>query len=506
MVSLFSWILERPIDRKSFTDFFLQLIKDLCNNEQFLLKDDLFNINRIFLGKDLNDFVYNNNSENIVSISEFLKSNYDKDLGDLIENISIYIPTKETIKATYISNLSLVHMFPIMLYGGTSTGKTLVTKGIFKEMQNLNSQESNLPSKYTVLGFLKPSFSNYIALDVILNAKTTANNLCDIMEEKVSYKLKKNILAPSGNKTCIMLIEDLNMPLKEKFGAQPPIEIIRQNFDYGGWYDRKENDFLYMKNVLFYSCLTLGRPVVSSRLMWHFYPVFLRDLDETNMKSVYQMLYSSLLSKYPNSVRKLEIGLTDTLINTYSSILTNFKPLPITPHYCFNIRDLSKIFNGFTMISSESLFADLNPSERFYLLSAHEIFRVFYDRLVNESDRNKFVSIVTPILEKAFNINFSNNHKEDEIKINKSNDFNNIGNHHNNVSKSKNNFNANYYDNLCFSDILSEEGNYIQIQDIEILKNKLEEYLIEFNQGKRSKDRMNLIFFDSPSIGGAKRK
>lgn len=53
-------------------------------------------------------------------------------------------------------------------------------------------------------------------------------------------QIKKGTLAPQGNKNALLLIEDLNMPTKERYGSQPPIEILRQYFDYGGWYDRKE--------------------------------------------------------------------------------------------------------------------------------------------------------------------------------------------------------------------------------------------------------------------------
>lgn len=42
-------------------------------------------------------------------------------------------------------------------------------------------------------------------------------------------------------------MDDFNMPAKDTFGSQPPLELIRLWLDYGFWYDRQKQTVKYIK-------------------------------------------------------------------------------------------------------------------------------------------------------------------------------------------------------------------------------------------------------------------
>lgn len=84
------------------------------------------------------------------------------------------------------------------------------------------------------------------AFILYLSHQTTSNNVQSIIESRVE-KRTKGVYVPFGGKSMITFMDDLNMPAKDAFGSQPPLELIRLWIDYGFWYDRTKQTIKYIR-------------------------------------------------------------------------------------------------------------------------------------------------------------------------------------------------------------------------------------------------------------------
>lgn len=73
---------------------------------------------------------------------------------------------------------------------------------------------------------------------------------------------------------------------------QPPVELLRQWMDHEGWYDRADNSWRSIVDVLF--CVAMGPPgggrnPVTARFVRHFHLIAISEFDDSTYSSIYMV-------------------------------------------------------------------------------------------------------------------------------------------------------------------------------------------------------------------------
>jgi|JI6StandDraft_1071083.scaffolds.fasta_scaffold12177_10 dynein heavy chain len=90
----------------------------------------------------------------------------------------------------------------------------------------------------------------------------------------MTTRKRHNMFAPEQNREkLVVFIDELNMPVKEKYGCQPPIELIRQMIESGGCYDLETKEFKQLVGMVWVSAM-LPVKVITPRLLRHYQLIY----------------------------------------------------------------------------------------------------------------------------------------------------------------------------------------------------------------------------------------
>jgi dynein heavy chain len=271
----------------------------------------------------------------------------------------IIVPTLDLVRGSFLVNLLTTNAKKILCVGPTGSGKTLCVA---------NRLLTGMPEKY-------------VANFVTFSARTSANQTQDIIDGKLD-KRRKGIFGPPLGKKFVLFIDDLNMPALEVYGAQPPIELLRQYCDHHGWYDRKAiGAFRELVDINLLCAMGPpggGRNPITARFKRHFNMLSFCEMEDASKQKIFSVILQSWIRDCPNDdVKGLCELVVKNTIDVYNTITTQLLPTPAKIHYTFNLRDLSKVFQGILMAKPDKIENEAEIIRLWY----HENCRIFQDRL-----------------------------------------------------------------------------------------------------------------------------
>ena len=186
--------------------------------------------------------------------------------------------------------------------------------------------------------------------------------------------------------------------------------------DFGGFYDRAK---LFWKDVEETTIVSAcgppggGRQELTPRFVRHFNMLSVPPPSETATKTILSSILGGFLGDFQKEFKTLLKPIVDSSVDVYTRIAAELLPTPAKSHYTFNLRDLSKVFQGLLMIRPQQC-AKPDVMMRLWV---HEACRVFHDRLIDNTDKTYFLNMIVELLTRNFQGSFTYQEMFEEREI-----------------------------------------------------------------------------------------
>jgi dynein heavy chain len=299
---------------------------------------------------------------------------------------NLLVPTMDSTRAGY----NCMHMHKqrkaICMVGGEGTAKTSTALMFFQELD---------PAEMLVK---RVNFSS-----------ATSPFMCQSSVEVELEKRGGKNFGPPGGRAMTIFMDDLSMPEVNKWGDQPTLEMVRLIVEWKGFcfLDKdKRGDFKTCEDLQYMGAMQHpagGKNDIPNRLKRNFYMFNMVLPSIVSINDIYgQMLAGRFPAKETAAdVNNVVTQLTEATIALWNTMKAKMLPTPAKFHYIFNLRELSRVFQGILLTPTATVKTGGYRCETgitkfdgggttLLRIWKHECNRVFSDKLTNLKDKGTF--------------------------------------------------------------------------------------------------------------------
>ena len=128
-----------------------------------------------------------------------------------------------------------------------------------------------------------------------------------------------------------------------------------------------------------------GRNDITGRLVRHLNVISMDTFNDDTMTKIFSAIVDWHFGSKGFEGFFMRSGkmIVQATMDIYKQTIQKFLPTPSKSHYVFNLRDFSRVIRGVLLVPASVM----KEEKKLHRLWVHEIYRVFYDRLIDNEDR-----------------------------------------------------------------------------------------------------------------------